>query len=45
MPFTYQKRLNYAKLVEQKKVELLKTNTAANFRRNTTAYIRSLKSR
>ena len=46
MPFTYQQRLNDAKLVEWKKVELLKkNNTAATFRRNTTTYIRSLKSR
>ena len=46
MPFTYQQRLNIAKLVEWKKVELLKkNNTAATFRRNTTTYIRSLKSR
>ena len=46
MPFTYQKRLNDARLVEQKKAELLKkNNSATTFRRNTTTYIKSLKSR
>ena len=44
-PFTHQKRLNDAKLVQQKKIELSKKKcTSATFRRNTTTYIRSLKS-
>ena len=45
-PFTYQKRLNDAKLVQQKIIELSKKKcTAATFCRNTTTYIRSLKRR
>ena len=45
VPFTYQKRLNDVRLVEQKKAELLKkNNSATTFRRNTT-YIKSLKCR
>ena len=43
MPFTYQKRLNDARLVEQKKAELFKkNNSATTFHRNTT-YIKSLR--
>ena len=46
VPFNYAKRVQDAKLVQQKKLELSKKKiTASTFRTNTTTYIRTLKSR